>query len=114
MRISDWNSDLCASDLIAEAGKSCSRFHEGNFSFLVWRFNPARTPQLNSEKRGDDKCFCSAVMNRIQDPSLRPRSEERRDGKECVSTCRCRWSHYQYKKMISTHRTRDSREPDYN
>src|SRR3546814_5987083 len=84
MRISDSSSDVCSSDLwligllrpgqphIAEAGKSCSRFHEGNFSFLVWRFNPARTPQLNSEKRGDDKCFCSAVMNRIQDPSLRP------------------------------------------
>src|SRR3546814_19909333 len=28
----------------------------------------------------------------------RPRSEERRVGKECVSTCRSRWSPYHYKK----------------
>src|SRR3546814_8369331 len=27
-----------------------------------------------------------------------PRSEERRVGKECVSTCRSRWSPYHYKK----------------
>src|SRR3546814_15126339 len=27
----------------------------------------------------------------------RPRSEERRVGKECVSTCRSRWSPYHYK-----------------
>src|SRR3546814_11585160 len=27
-----------------------------------------------------------------------PRSEERRVGKECVSTCRSRWSAYHYKK----------------
>src|SRR3546814_9234080 len=30
------------------------------------------------------------------------RSEERRVGKECVSTCRSRWSPYQYKKKNST------------
>src|SRR3546814_18930817 len=30
---------------------------------------------------------------------LRMRSEERRVGKECVSTCRSRWSPYHYKKQ---------------
>src|SRR3546814_13164831 len=30
------------------------------------------------------------------------RSEERRVGKECVSTCRSRWSPYHYKKKKST------------
>src|SRR3546814_14184743 len=29
---------------------------------------------------------------------IRSRSEERRVGKECVSTCRSRWSPYHYKK----------------
>src|SRR3546814_18684658 len=29
---------------------------------------------------------------------MMPRSEERRVGKECVSTCRSRWSPYHYKK----------------
>src|SRR3546814_15260734 len=31
------------------------------------------------------------------------RSEERRVGKECVSTCRSRWSPYHYKKKIIIH-----------
>src|SRR3546814_19398373 len=31
------------------------------------------------------------------------RSEERRVGKECVSTCRSRWSPYHYKKNKITH-----------
>src|SRR3546814_12943315 len=31
-------------------------------------------------------------------PAPPPRSEERRVGKECVSTCRSRWSPYHYKK----------------
>src|SRR3546814_14714908 len=34
---------------------------------------------------------------------LYPRSEERRVGKECVSTCRSRWSPYHYKKKITYH-----------
>src|SRR3546814_11967311 len=33
-----------------------------------------------------------------RDPIDGPRSEERRVGKECVSTCRSRWSPYHYKK----------------
>src|SRR3546814_14422690 len=34
----------------------------------------------------------------LQRMALRSRSEERRVGKECVSTCRSRWSPYHYKK----------------
>ena len=33
-------------------------------------------------------------LKRISKPGLRVRSEERRVGKECVSTCRSRWSPY--------------------
>src|SRR3546814_4027457 len=36
----------------------------------------------------DDFCLCLG----IDDASLFQRSEERRVGKECVSTCRSRWS----------------------
>src|SRR3546814_18310974 len=38
---------------------------------------------------------------------MRSRSEERRVGKECVSTCRSRWSPYHYKKktVIKKHMT---------
>src|SRR3546814_17836919 len=37
------------------------------------------------------------------------RSEERRVGKECVSTCRSRWSPYKYKQHSTTHNRSDSR-----
>src|SRR3546814_12093931 len=37
-----------------------------------------------------------ALITALQ--ALRIRSEERRVGKECVSTCRSRWSPYHYKK----------------
>src|SRR3546814_14632040 len=36
-------------------------------------------------------------------PTEYPRSEERRVGKACVSTCRSRWSQYHEKKNTSTH-----------
>src|SRR3546814_14233842 len=37
---------------------------------------------------------CVAVYDRAVTATLDPRSEERRVGKECVSTCRSRWSPY--------------------
>src|SRR3546814_18346749 len=45
-----------------------------------------------------------AKMNQGEQPSrtVRLRSEERREGKECVSTCRSRWSPYPEKKNKST------------
>src|SRR3546814_3435224 len=64
MRISDWSSDVCSSDLprfcpdgalIGASGIACSDWNS------------------------------TAALSR---------SEERRVGKECVSTCRSRWSPY--------------------
>src|SRR3546814_11493302 len=50
---------------------------------------------------------CRAPKNQDVPPTVRPsmrtRSEERRVGKECVSTCRSRWSPYHYKKTKNTH-----------
>src|SRR3546814_1385020 len=69
MRISDWSSDVCSSDLVER--------------------------QLRR---------AAAVGQQRDPPAARPpgvaqhldgrRSEERRVGKECVSTCRSRWSPY--------------------
>src|SRR3546814_12167119 len=42
--------------------------------------------------RPDD--LAMAVLHEIDDPWSQLRSEERRVGKECVSTCRSRWSPY--------------------
>src|SRR3546814_10315807 len=61
MRISDWSSDVCSSDL---AGNQFHHLH-----VLVHRCAGVDRPQGR-------------------------RSEERRVGKECVSTCRSRWSPY--------------------
>src|SRR3546814_12245010 len=54
---------------------------------------------------GDDEVmlpFARRCMDRIGarefDEAVKLRSEERRVGKECVSTCRTRWSPYQLKK----------------
>src|SRR3546814_17181045 len=41
---------------------------------------------------------CVGTGREAQPRSLRERSEERRVGKECVSTCRSRWSPYHEKK----------------
>src|SRR3546814_19057345 len=81
MRISDWSSDVCSSDLCWEARACRSPMCEGLWIRRSWR--------------------CSTRLVRCS--RRRPRhwsrrSEERRVGKECVSTCRSRWSPYHYKK----------------
>src|SRR3546814_20827179 len=45
------------------------------------------------------------------DPRARKgRSEERRVGKECVSTCRSRWSPYHKKKKLSKRKTKKQKK----
>src|SRR3546814_12347681 len=39
-----------------------------------------------------------SLVCKVKSANGRPRSAERRGGKECVSTCRSRWWPYQYKK----------------
>src|SRR3546814_5600621 len=72
MRISDWSSDVCSSDLlrglldrVLEKAPSCQDAIEEPTRMLICRA-PAE--------------------------SMPGRSEERRVGKECVSTCISRWS----------------------
>src|SRR3546814_2591230 len=91
MRISDWSSDVCSSDL--------HRRGEGNQGQLV-----ARLDRLDREplpRQGLRHRPPRARQRQAQSPRgctrrLRKgaRSEERRVGKECVSTCRSRWSPY--------------------
>src|SRR3546814_13102491 len=52
-----------------------------------------------SDATADDHIVIGAAAlrrapRRVEDRRARPRSEERRVGKECVSTCRSRWSPY--------------------
>src|SRR3546814_3328781 len=72
MRISDWSSDVCSSDL---------RTRDGCPSFA--RRSGVQDGPTPPTRR------CDARRTRGDH-----RSEERRVGKECVSTCRSRWSPY--------------------
>src|SRR3546814_6119762 len=79
MRISDWSSDVCSSDLRASLSALIT-------VIAVVVVTPYIALQLKA---------VSAAYNAVSDhtmPGLR--SEERRVGKECVSTCRSRWSPY--------------------
>src|SRR3546814_7691805 len=88
MRISDWSSDVCSSDLRLKANW-ISVLTPGPRSVEVKADFPGRLDLLAQ----------AGVRLRDLFQNLRPlaggkrgRSEERRVGKECVSTCRSRWS----------------------
>src|SRR3546814_2578988 len=93
MRISDWSSDVCSSDLDIDyvAIQVAAAVSEGPVA-SPW---PAETILLA-------KVLIPALAGRayftIPDEHIvwsgKGRSEERRVGKECVSTCRSRWSPY--------------------
>src|SRR3546814_5984364 len=88
MRISDWSSDVCSSDLVPEASVP----HMENQG-------PQRTPiaqrkASNRISRRMGRCCSRTSGNCCCGALSRCRSEERRVGKECVSTCRSRWSPY--------------------
>src|SRR3546814_20727298 len=52
---------------------------------------------------------CRRALARIYADLIATRSEERRVGNECVSTCRSRWSQYPQNKIQQTaHRVTDS------
>src|SRR3546814_13149530 len=84
MRISDWSSDVCSSDLADSPGR---RFDDDagpgeEHPGVRW----VRRPERSGRRRG-------MAPARGAD-----RSEERRVGKACVSTCRFRWSPYHSRK----------------
>src|SRR3546814_2343415 len=96
MRISDWSSDVCSSDLcgrtladVAEtgdAGDLAGQHHVGGAADGVHqRFLAA--VEIVELRLGD------AVVD-VDRREGQLRSEERRVGKECVSTCRSRWWPY--------------------
>src|SRR3546814_2263040 len=94
MRISDWSSDVCSSDLaeLPVRGRASAvqhpEFgqHEGT---TADRHDPAAARR--QEAGGLDQLGA----HELGGPHLAAgRSEERRVGKECVSTCRSRWAPY--------------------
>src|SRR3546814_17445554 len=97
MRISDWSSDVCSSDLGAA---DRTRRHFPSCSGQLWRSSEAllhcpRVPELGTCYSAQLSADIGTVCREVQGFTRRgPRPEERRVGKECVSTCRSRWSPY--------------------
>src|SRR3546814_8585836 len=95
MRISDWSSDVCSSDL--EEGRVLTQDELILVSYLELKeFAQERRIDLSSFK---SKTVLVQELQNGKDPVClghlpKERSEERRVGKECVSTCRSRWSTY--------------------
>src|SRR3546814_14869981 len=117
MRISDWSSDVCSSDLPRIARRfsvvgdrykfkvyinekevtTRDRGYHSDLQFWWDLDGQTRTDQLPlatslaSDEKGS-KCVARLGDMVVHEEQVYRRSEERRVGKECVSTCRSRWS----------------------
>src|SRR3546814_19645910 len=103
MRISDWSSDVCSSDLVIKAIRASKYKVDGRILPVANADIPATifcvadlTPRLrqilidfDANVTPDNQGFYG--YHRTHKVY---RSEERRVGKEGVSTCRSRWSPY--------------------
>src|SRR3546814_20921088 len=106
MRISDWSSDVCSSDL---------HLSQTMLAFQICDPAPRRFPTGRNWRGSSNRKLRPPISGRfvtdefadkIEYPNIcrplerkhSPRSEERRVGKECVSTCNAEWSPYLYKK----------------
>src|SRR3546814_21141626 len=108
MRISDWSSDVCSSDL----QDGVLQIHRPEVCYPVggYDLSPTRKVEVPVGNRkipanfftatGPDRIEQVQYFTRLGDSfprswaeqRLAVRSEERRVGKECVSTCRSRWA----------------------
>src|SRR3546814_16119668 len=98
MRISDWSSDVCSSDLDDDDGffSPCDLLPSSCFSLsraggtvvvAIWSAGTRAAGWAASWRGGGGG-------DADEESLVDSRSEERRVGKECVSKCRSRWSPY--------------------
>src|SRR3546814_13242514 len=96
MRISDWSSDVCSSDLVKQDGFTIQGLagktpDEGTFDKLRTDIDERINGLIETFLKHGGQNF-GLLMG--AENAISARSEERRVGKECVSTCRSRWSPY--------------------
>src|SRR3546814_4424616 len=89
MRISDWSSDVCSSDLFDTIVEQAIGHGLVDGTVL---YTDSTHLKANANKNRFDKAIVAKSRSDYWDEL--DRSEERRVGKECVSTCRSRWSPY--------------------
>src|SRR3546814_11937214 len=97
MRISDWSSDVCSSDLTPHREADRARDGDGgepvrspSCLFLEAVYVRHKLPAKTKFGKSTNQVFC--LRRRLTWKFYR--SEERRVGKECVRTCISRWSPY--------------------
>src|SRR3546814_9270693 len=88
MRISDWSSDVCSSDLRSSMSPPCWA------GTKRWRASPMRQVSPGPSDQNDRVAAPALISLCMALAPVTIRSEERRVGKECVSTCRSRWTQY--------------------
>src|SRR3546814_682815 len=95
MRISDWSSDVCSSDLLVARRGGILAIVEVKHRDSLIAAGEAIGPRQQRRIRRAAEHFLQRHPD-LARLNLRfdARSEERRVGKECVSTCRSRWSPY--------------------
>src|SRR3546814_12282332 len=110
MRISDWSPDVCSSDLdpdfadldplprtdlagLAHLHRAIHAHRAAGHQRLAGAAAVAY-PRKLEQLVEFDVIAVELEVDRLHADSLRMRSEERRVGQECVSTCRSRWSPY--------------------
>src|SRR3546814_12964349 len=99
MRISDWSSDVCSSDLPYFQGTRAAHALYGGHAASAYALAVGAEHQVLDSLAILGQAFDWQVGARPRMPGTAlfrrlNRSEERRVGKECVSTCRSRWSPY--------------------
>src|SRR3546814_13120940 len=115
MRISDWSSDVCSSDLhflaVLEQRRGVGDdLRIQRLRHLVAAEQRAVVRQVASFRLHQQRVevevveMLSAAADLLQQVGA-ARSEERRVGKECVSTCSSRWTTDTSRKNVTTHTT---------
>src|SRR3546814_5831258 len=97
MRISDWSSDVCSSDLrrkFAACGALVGAIGDQRHVDIAGRQRKRGRRHMAHEGRAAGAVIVGKARLQAKIFGKRQRSEERRVGKECVSTCRSRWSPY--------------------
>src|SRR3546814_13370951 len=113
MRISDWISDVCSSDLPDALAAILAAWREltdrsvllftGHEISDIQTWLSAHLDLVDAIVTGPFRAeLPQTKAMRGSDTQQLHRSEERRVGKACVSTCRSRWSRVHIKKQITT------------
>src|SRR3546814_18043735 len=103
MRISDWSSDVCSSDRESDMLEDDHAIEDSHEDVIQARVSlerlfahlPKKQVEAIELVRIEGRSIVEAAEKTGQsESSVKVRSEERRVGKEGVSTCRSRWSPY--------------------